>query len=93
MSIAAQGPGKYHVSFPKFKKIKKGVKPMLKIGDFVQVLTGIGCPPKFGYIRGEGLATKLEIPCWIIQTSHKKNEAILKDGPFGPGAWKFPKED
>ncbi len=62
---------------------------MLKIGDFVQVLTGIGCPPKFGYIRGEGLATKLNIPCWTIQTGYKKFEAWPKDG----FARKFPKED
>ena len=51
----------------------------MKTGDFVQVLTGIGCPPKFGFIRGEGTVSKLNLPVWIVQTAPEKTEAVPKD--------------
>jgi hypothetical protein len=54
----------------------------MKVGDFVQCPVGIGCPPKFGYIRKEGLATKLEIPVWIIQTGVGRFEPWPKDAPL-----------
>jgi hypothetical protein len=52
----------------------------MKVGDFVQVITGIGCTPKFGYIRGEGLVSKLRLPVWVVQTAPGKTEAVSKGG-------------
>lgn len=54
----------------------------LKIGDFVKCPVGIGCPPKFGYIRGEAVLKAFNLPVWIIQTGVKKKEAFPKDAPL-----------
>lgn len=51
----------------------------MKIGSFVQIITGIGCPPKFGFIQGEGTVSKLNLPVWMVQTGPGKTEAIPKE--------------
>ena len=53
---------------------------MVKVGDFVRCPSGIGCPPVFGFVRGEGVVSKLKLSVWLVQTAPgRKPDAYPKE--------------
>ena len=55
----------------------------VKVGDFVKCPSGFGCPPKFGFVTGEGVLKHTGFHVWIVKTGPNQEEGFLKEPVSG----------